>query len=125
MFEFIGFNEGIKVNDSGDSIIERLFLDIIKNISNTDFSIVHRRMFSMFLDYVHPGKYTYDDFMKIIPYSGELCVTEVTGEELINIIKAVQIGKYAFQPTSGIRQTIKISDSGKKKEVIKVEIYEN
>ena len=121
MFKFIGFDEVIKVNDSGDSIIEKLFLDVIKNISNTDFSIVHRRMF---WEPVHPGKITYDDFMKIIPYSGELCTTEVTGEELITIIKNVQIGKNAFQPTSGLKQTIKINSSGKK-EVINVEIYEN
>ena len=124
LFEFKGFNNGIKVNDSGDSIIERLFLDIIKNISNTDFSIVHKSMFSKFLHYVHPGNYTYEDYMKIIPYSGKLCVTEVSGEELITIIKNAQIGKYIFQPTSGLRQTIKINDSGKN-EVINVEIYEN
>ena len=121
IFKFIGFEEEIKVNDSGDSLIEKLFMDIIKNITKTDFSIVHRRMFS---HSVHPGKLTFHDFMKIIPYSGELCVTEVSGEELIKIIKNVQIGKYAFQPTSGLRQTIKISESGKK-EVVNVEIYEN
>ena len=120
MFKFIGFDEEIKVNESGDSLIERLFLDIIKNITNTDFSIVHRRMF---WHSVHPGKVTFDEFMKIIPYSGELCITEVTGEELITIIKNVQTGKYTFQPTSGLKQTIKITDSGKKKEVLNVEIF--
>ena len=122
MFKFIGFDKEIKVNDSGDSIIEKLFLDIIKNLTNTDFSIVHRRMF---WGPVHPGKITYDDFMKIIPYSGEMCTTEVTGEELITLIKNVQIGKYTFQPTSGLKQTIKITDNGSKKEVVNVEIYEN
>lgn len=122
MFKFVGFDEEIKVNDSGDSIIEQLFLDIIKNITKTDFSIVHRRMFTY---PAQPGKVTYDDFMKIIPYCGEICTTEVTGEELIKIIKIVQIGKFAFQPTSGLKQTIKIDDSGNKKEVLNVEIYEN
>ncbi len=122
MFKFVGFDEEIKVNDSGDSIIEQLFLDIIKNITKTDFSIVHRRMFTY---PAQPGKVTFDDFMKIIPYCGEICTTEVTGEELIKIIKIVQIGKFAFQPTSGLKQTIKIDDSGNKKEVLNVEIYEN
>ena len=122
IFQFIGFEEEIKVNDSGNSLIENLFLDIIKNITNTDFSIVHRRMF---WHSVSPGKITFDEFMKIIPYSGELCITEVTGEELITIIKNVQIGKYIFQPTSGLKQTIKNIDSGKNKKVINVEIYKN
>lgn len=122
VFKFIGFDEEIKVNDSGDSLIEQLFLDIIKNITKADFSIVHRRMF---WHSVRPGTITFDDFMKIIPYSGELCVTEVTGEELITIIKIVQIGKFAFQPTSGLKQTIRKSEIDGKKEVINIEIYEN
>ena len=121
VFKFIGFKEEIKVNDSGDSLIEKLFLDIMRKITKTDFSIVHRRMFHRS---VHPGKITFDEFMRIIPYSGELCTTEVTGEELITIIKSVQTGKYAFQPTSGLKQTIKITNS-LQKEVIGVEIYEN
>lgn len=78
----------------------------------------------MFHHSVHPGKITFDEFMRIIPYSGELCTTEVTGEELITIIKSVQTGKYSFQPSSGLRQTIKVTDSLQKK-VINVEIYEN
>jgi 2',3'-cyclic-nucleotide 2'-phosphodiesterase (5'-nucleotidase family) len=122
MFKFIGFDEEIKVNDSGDSLIEQLFLDVIKNLSNADFSIVHRRMFC---HSVHPGKITYDNFMKIIPYSGELCVTEISGKELITIIKNVQVGKFAFQPSSGLRQTIKKSEYNGKNEVINIEIYEN
>ena len=121
VFQFIGFDEDIKVNESGDYLIEKLVLDIMKNMSNSDFSIVHRRMFC---NPVHPGKITYDYFMKIIPYPGELCVTEVTGEELITIIENVQTGQYAFQPTSGLKQAIKINDSGKK-EVVNVKIYKN
>ena len=101
--------------------IEKLFLDVIKNLTKTDFSIVHRRMF---WHPVHPGKTTFEEFMKIIPYSGELCVTEVTGEELIKIVEKVQTGKYTFQPTSGLKQTIKISSSGKK-EVVNIEIYKD
>ena len=122
MFKLIGFDDEIKVNDSGDSLIEQLFLDIIKNIAKADFSIVHRRMF---WHSVCPGAITFDKFMKIIPYSGELCATEVTGDELITIIKNVQIGKFVFQPTSGLKQTIRKSEIDGKKEVINIEIYEN
>ena len=121
MFKFVGFDKEIKVNQ-GDSVIEQLFLDVIKNLTKTDFSIVHRRMFTF---PAKPGKVTFDEFMKIIPYSGEICTTEVTGKELINIIKIVQMGHFAFQPTSGLKQTIKIDDYGNKKEVLNVEIYEN
>ena len=122
IFKFIGFDEEIKVNHSGDSIIEQLFLDIIKIMSKADFSIVHR---NMFCHSVHPGKITYDEFMKIIPYTGELCVTEITGEELITIIKNVQVGKYAFQPSSGLRQTIKKNNTNGENEIINIELYQD
>ena len=121
-FKFVGFDNVIKVNEinKDNSLIEKLFLDAIKNITKADFSIVHK---SMFQKAVSPGGITYDNFIKIIPYSGLLCTVNITGEELINIIKTVQIGKNSYHPTSGLKQYIKINKEGKK-EIIKVEIYD-
>ena len=121
-FKFVGFDNVIKVNEinKDNSLIEKLFLDVIKNITKADFSIVHK---SMFQKAVSPGGITYDNFVKIIPYSGLLCTVNITGEELINIIKTVQIGKNSYHPTSGLKQYIKINKEGKK-EIIKVEIYD-
>ena len=77
----------------------------------------------MFHKSVSPGGITYDNFIKIIPYSGQLCTVNITGNELKKIIKNVQIGKNSYHPTSGIKQYIKINTEGKK-EVVDVEIYD-
>ena len=121
-FYFTGFNSTIEVNKKNEdnSLIEKLFLDAIKNITNADFSIVHK---SMFHKSVSPGGITFDNFIRIIPYSGLLCTVNVTGNELLTIIKNVQIGKNSFHPTSGLRQYVKINEQGKK-EIINVEIYD-
>ena len=121
-FFFTGFNRTIKVNklNEDNSIIEKLFLDLIKNITNSDLSILHK---TMFIKSVTPGGITYENFMKIIPYSGLLCTINITGEEIIKIIKNVQIGENAFHPTSGLKQYIKINNEGKK-EILNVEIYD-
>ena len=122
-FIFKGFNDTIKVNElnKDNSLIEKLFLDLIKNITKADFSIVHKRMFHQS---VSPGGISFHNFMKIIPYSGLLCTVNITGNELINIIKKVQTGNNSFHPTSGLRQYIKINKEGKK-EIIDIEIYDN
>ena len=77
----------------------------------------------MFSKSVSPGGITFDNFIKIIPYSGLLCTTNITGNELLEIIKNVQIRKNSFHPTSGLRQYIKINSEGKK-EIINIEIYD-
>ena len=77
----------------------------------------------MFSKSVSSGGITFDNFIKIIPYSGLLCTTNITGSELINIIKNVQVGKNSFHPTSGLRQYVQINTEGKK-EIINVEIYD-
>ena len=121
-FYFTGFNNTIQVNklNEDNSLIEKLFLDVIKNLTNADFSIVHKLMFHQS---VSPGGITYDNFIKIIPYSGSLCTVNVTGNEIIKIIKIVQIGENSYHPTSGLKQYIKIDNEGNK-EVINVEIYD-
>ena len=121
-FYFTGFNNTIQVNklNEDNSLIEKLFLDVIKNLTNADFSIAHKLMFHQS---VSPGGITYDNFIKIIPYSGSLCTVNVTGNEIIKIIKIVQIGENSYHPTSGLKQYIKIDNEGNK-EVINVEIYD-
>jgi hypothetical protein len=47
----------------------------------------------------------------------------ITGYELIQIIKIVQKGKNSFHPTSGLRQYVKINKQGIK-EILNVEIYD-
>ena len=43
--KFIGFDTKIKVDYSGDSLLGNLFLDVMKNISQADFSISNSGMF--------------------------------------------------------------------------------
>ena len=119
--KFIGFESKLKVDDSGDSLLGNLFLDAMKNISQADFSISN---IAMFKNELLPGSLSYIDIMNMIHEQQKLCITEVTGKELLTIIKNVQIGEHAFQATSGLLQTIKINKNGVKK-VIDVKLYLN
>lgn len=62
------------------------------------------------------------DFIKLMPHENYLCTTELTGSELIKMIQTVQSSERGYQPTSGLKQFIKINDN-EKKEVINVQIY--
>ena len=119
--KFIGFETKLKVDNSGDCLLGNLFLDAMKNISQADFSIAN---VGMFKSEILPGTLSHIDIMNMIHEEEKLCITEITGEELLTIIKKVQTGAHAFQATSGLMQTIKIKKSGKKK-VIDVKLYLN
>ena len=96
-------------------------LDAIKNITKTNISLLHNMMF---LSEISPGFLNVLDFIKLIPKESYLCTPELTGEELIKMIKTVQIGKKGFQLTSGLKRTINIKNKNIK-EVINVQIYED
>ena len=119
--KFIGFETKLKVDNSGDSLLGNLFLDAMRNISQSDFSISN---IAMFKKEILPGTMSYIDIMNMIHENEKLCITEVTGEELIAIIKNVQIGENAYQVTSGLMQTIKISNNGTKN-VTDIKLYLN
>ena len=117
--EFVGLDSKIKIDNSGNSILGNLFLDIMKNISQADFSLAN---VGMFRNEITPGSMSYIDISNMVYESEKLCITELTGSELITIIKNVQIGKYSYYPTSGLQQVIQIDKKGKKK-VIDIKIY--
>ena len=119
--KFIGFETKLKVDNSGDSLLGNLFLDAMRNISQADFSISN---IAMFKKEILPGTLSRIDIMNMIHSEEKLCITELTGSELLTIIKNVQIGENAFQATSGLMQRIKINKKGKKK-VIDVKLYLN
>jgi len=114
-----GFKDKISVDLSGDCPLGNLILDIIRNITNTDISIVN---FWMFHNYLSPGYLSILDFIKIMPRENYLCVTEITGKELKRIIKEIQKGQRGFQPTSGLKQYVKIN-SINEKEIIDIKLY--
>ena len=116
--KFIGFNDKIKIDLSGDSLLGNLMMDAIRRITDTDISIVN---FWMFQNEVNPGFLTLFDFIKLLPHENYICITELTGEEIIKMIKNVQNGIRGYQPTSGLKQIIKIKNN--KHEVIDIQIY--
>ena len=93
-------------------------MDAIRNITKTDISIVN---YWMFQNSISPGNLNLLDFIKLMPHENYLCNTELTGEEIIKMIKTVQSSKRGFQPSSGLKQFIKIKNN--EKEVIKIQIY--
>ena len=117
--EFVGIDNKLAIDNSGDSLLGNLFLDIMKNISQADFSIAN---YGMFKNEITPGSMSYIDITNMVYESEKLCVTEITGSELLTIIKNVQVGKYSYYPTSGLQQYIQIDKKGKRK-VVDVQIY--
>ena len=119
--KIIGFDTKLRVDNSGNSLLGNLMMDAMKNISQADFSISNPGMFK---NYILPGSLSHIDIMNMIHESEKLCITEISGKELITIISNVQIGENAFQATSGLRQTIKIYKNGTK-EVTDIKLYAN
>ena len=117
--EFVGIDNKLAIDNSGDSLLGNLFLDIMKNISQADFSIAN---YGMFKNEITPGSMSYIDITNMVYESEKLCVTEITGAELLTIIKNVQVGKYSYYPTSGLQQYVQIDKKGKRK-IVDVQIY--
>ena len=84
-----GFKEKIKIDLTGDCLLGNLMMDVIKNITNSDISIVN---FWMFQNYLSPGYLSLLDFIKLMPHENHICVTEIKGRELKQMIKAVKMG---------------------------------
>ena len=115
-----GFNEKINMELNGDCLLGNLILDVIKNITNSDISILN---FWMFHNYLSPGDLSLLDFIKLMPRENYICVTDLTGKEIKTIIKAVQKGQRGFQPTSGLKQYVKVNKTNNEKEIIDIKIY--
>ena len=115
-----GLPEKIKIDLSGDSLLGNLMLDVIKNITRTDISIVN---FWMFQNYLSPGYLSLLDFIKLMPHENHICTTEIKGKDIKQMIKAVQKGQRGFQPTSGLKQFVKVNNITKEKEIIDIKLY--
>ena len=118
--EIIGFNENLKIKKNGDCLLGNLIMDVIRNITKTDFSIAN---FKMIQNQLSPGYLTIFDFMKLIPHQYYLCTTIIKGSAIKKLIKTVQINEKGFLPTSGLKQFIKINDKNNKKEVVDIKLY--
>ena len=116
----IGFSEKLKIQKNGDNLFGNLITDIIRNITNTNISIVNLGMFQSFLS---PGYLTIFDFIKMIPYQYHLCTTNLTGKEIKQLIKKVQISEKGFLPSSGLKQFIKINQNNNKKQITDIKLY--
>ena len=118
----IGLKEKIKMDLSGDCILGNLMMDVIKNITRTDISIVN---FWMFQNFLSTGDLSLLDFIKLMPHENHICTTEIKGNEIKQMIKAVQKGERGFQPTSGLKQFVKINNITKEKEIVEIKLYDS
>ena len=117
---FKGFDK-IKVDKSGDCILCKTYLDAIMEIKEADFAIINRGIFP---EELVPSTLTRRDFYNQMPYLDKICTVDITGEELKKIVSTVQSVGKAFYPSSNLRQTIKVDNSGNK-EVINIELYKD
>ena len=117
---FEGFDK-IKVDKSGDCLLCNTYLDAIVGIKGADFAIINRGIFP---EELVPGTITRAEFYNQMPYLDKICTVNITGEELKKIVTTVQSVGKAFYPSSNLKQTIQIDNSGSKK-VTNVEIYIN
>ena len=120
--KFIGYDDILEVDKSGDCILCNVMADAIKIIKKADFSIIN---VGAYADKIIPGKITKSNFYNFMPFDNYLCTIELTGNEFLTIINAVQTGKHAFYSTSGIMQTIQISKNNEIEKVIDVKIFKN
>ena len=118
----IGLKEKIKMDLSGDCLLGNLMMDVIKNITRTDISIVN---FWMFQNFLSPGDLSLLDFIKLMPHENHICTTEIKGKEIKQMIKAVQKGERGFQPTSGLKQFVEINNITKEKEIVEIKLYDS
>ena len=118
--KIIGFKDEIKIELNGDCILGNLILDIIRNITNSDISIVNFWMFQHHLSY---GNLSLLDFIRLMPRENYLCVTEIKGKEIKKMIRAIQKGERGFQPTSGLKQYVKLDHKNKSKEIVDIKLY--
>ena len=117
---FKGFDK-IKIDKSGDCILCNTYLDAIVDIKKADFAIINRGLFPGELV---PGVVSRAEFYDQMPYLDKICTINVTGEQLKKIVSTVQSVGKGFYPTSKLKQTIKIDNTGKKN-VTNIEIYVN
>jgi 2',3'-cyclic-nucleotide 2'-phosphodiesterase (5'-nucleotidase family) len=117
---FEGFDK-IKVDNSGDCILCNTYLDAIVDIKKADFAIINRGLFPGELV---PGVVSRAEFFDQMPYQDKICTINVAGEQLKKIVSTVQSVGKGFYPTSNLKQTIKIDNTGKKN-VTNIEIYVN
>ena len=120
--KIIGITENLKLKKNSDSILSNLMMDIIRNITNTDISIVN---YDMFQNYLPPGDLTIFDFIKLIPHEYYLCTTSIKGKEIKQLIRTVQKSEKGFQPTGGLIHYIKIKNNKKIVDDIKLYLSNN
>ena len=118
--KIVGFKDKIHMDLSGDCLLGNLMMDVIRNITRSDISIVN---FWMFQNYLTPGYLSLLDFIKLMPHENYICITDITGQEIKKMIKAVQKGQRGFQPTSGLKQYVKLDPITKKKEIVDIKLY--
>ena len=117
---FIGFDK-IKVDKSGDCILCNTYLDAVVEIKKADFAIMNRGMFP---EELIPGVVSRAEFYNQMPYLDKICTIDITGLQLKKIVSTVQSVGKGFYPTSRLKQTIRIDNTGKKN-VTNIEIYVN
>jgi 2',3'-cyclic-nucleotide 2'-phosphodiesterase (5'-nucleotidase family) len=61
-----------------------------------------------------PGIIQYQHFYNMLPFVNYLVSFDMTGNELLQTLAAIQGGTYGFYPSYGIKQTVKIDTKGKK-----------
>ena len=118
--KFIGFDELLSIDNSGDCMLCNLLSDAIRDIKKVDFVILNPGAIT---EKVLPGKITLSDFFNMMPYGNKLCSINLSGEELIKILKIAQIGQCAYYSTSGLMEKILIRKNNTK-EVVDIKMYD-
>lgn len=105
--QYICYNEYEELTRSAvENALGNMQCDIIRNVSNADFSILNNGAFRATW---YEGPLYLEDIYNMNPFKSIITTFEVNGDEFFKMLFALQ-GKKGFSQTSGVRQYFKLID---------------
>lgn len=93
----------MKRSNYEESELGNFVADVLKNHTNSDIVLLNRG--EIRCDWL-PGNFSYYDLFETFPFEDIIVTYEVTGEELIKIVKKLQEGDWSFYLSSGLKQHV-------------------
>ena len=108
----------LEMDKHHESALGNLYMDIYRKVTGADVAITNPGSFKMKWNV---GNISVADVYSMNPYDNCIVCFEINGKSLRRMLFEVQSGKFAFYPTSGVKQVVKVSP---KKKLISVKLFD-
>ena len=105
----------LKSDRKKETLLGNFITDVEREMTGADFAVLNSGFFRK--DW-NEGIVTVKDVFEMFPFSNDVVVFQMTGKEVVDMIKAIQGGSESVIQTSGLIQKIKMKNN--KREVINV-----